>query len=87
MTGCRARRASRATPEGCGLGMLINEQMARQYWPNESPLGARIRTDRAVYEVVGIVGDVRERHLSEPPKAMVYRVGPQTLPMNVLRDE
>jgi putative ABC transport system permease protein len=57
-------------------GMLINEQMARQYWPNESPLGARIRQSRRLYEVVGIVGNVRERHLSEAPEAMVYRVGP-----------
>ncbi len=58
-------------------GMLINEQMARQYWPNESPLGGLIEQDGTVYEVVGIVGDVRERHLSEPPEAMVYRAGPQ----------
>ena len=59
------------------LGMLINEQMARQYWPSESPLGARIQQDETVYEVVGIVGDVRERHLSDPTEAMVYRAGPQ----------
>jgi len=58
-------------------GMLINQQMARQYWPNESPLGGLIQQDGTVYEVVGIVGDVRERHLSEPPEAMVYRAGPQ----------
>jgi putative ABC transport system permease protein len=57
-------------------GMLINEQMARQYWPNESPLGARILQSRRVYEIVGVVGNVRERHLSEAPKPMVYRVGP-----------
>jgi putative ABC transport system permease protein len=58
--------------------MLINEKMARQYWPNESPLGARIRDGDTVYEVVGIVGDVRERHLAEDPKDMFYRAGPGT---------
>ncbi|MFC1639531.1 ABC transporter permease [Gemmatimonadota bacterium] len=55
---------------GAAPVMLINEQMARQYWSNESPLGARIRMDDAVYDVVGIVGNVRERHLAEAPKAM-----------------
>jgi hypothetical protein len=57
-------------------GILVNEQMARHYWPNESPLGARIMQSRRVYEVVGVVGNVRERTLAEAPKAMVYRVGP-----------
>jgi putative ABC transport system permease protein len=65
------------TGAGGRPGILINEQMARQYWPNESPLGGLIQQDGTVYEVVGIVGDVRERHLSEPPEAMVYRAGPQ----------
>jgi putative ABC transport system permease protein len=56
--------------------MLINEKMARQHWPNETPLGARTRVGDSLYEIVGIVGDVRERHLSEDPKDMFYRAGP-----------
>jgi putative ABC transport system permease protein len=56
--------------------MVINEKMARQYWPTQSPLGARILYSNTSYEVVGIVGDIRERHLGEEPKDMFYRTGP-----------
>jgi putative ABC transport system permease protein len=62
--------------------ILINETMARRYWLDESPLGAQLGIDGLAYEVVGIVGDVLERHLSEAPEATVYRakgVKPQTI--------
>ena len=40
---------------------LINETMARRYWPHQSPLGKRFRmTGRQAWrEVIGIVSDVR----------------------------
>ncbi len=62
--------------EGAHRVMLINELMARRYWPSESPLGSFIEMDGFHFEVVGVVGDVRERHLSEDPKAMVWRASP-----------
>jgi predicted permease len=40
---------------------IINETTARQFWPNESPLGKRISDtapQRAYYEIVGIVNDL-----------------------------
>jgi putative ABC transport system permease protein len=41
--------------------MIINETLARSFWPNESPIGKRI-TDtvdvKTVYEVVGVVNDL-----------------------------
>jgi predicted permease len=52
---------------------VISESMARRYWPNSSPIGARIRLDgfnmnrgdSAVdREVVGVVNDVKEDPLS-----------------------
>jgi predicted permease len=40
--------------------MIINEEMARRYWPNENPVGRRIRfsKDGKWKTVVGVVGDV-----------------------------
>ncbi len=55
--------------------VLINETMARRYWgwPAVSPLGAAILDGRNRFRIIGIVGDVRERHLLEDPLPMVYR--------------
>ncbi|MGA9626780.1 MAG: ABC transporter permease [Bryobacteraceae bacterium] len=39
--------------------ILINETMARRFWPNEDPIGQRIRRGTRVLTIVGIVGDVR----------------------------
>jgi len=56
--------------------VLISKEMARQFWPNENPLGKRLRssfTPEISREVVGIVGDVRERGLQiMQPVAMLY---------------
>lgn len=40
--------------------MIINEKMARRYWPNENPVGQRLRfsKDGKWETVVGVVGDV-----------------------------
>jgi len=50
--------------------VVINETMARRFWPNESPLGKRITLNWATEniawaEIVGIVRDVPLRQLNE----------------------
>src|SRR5262249_35061217 len=51
--------------------VIVNETMARQYWPNDNPIGARIHLGgeptSIAREVVGVVGDVRSQALSQPP--------------------
>jgi putative ABC transport system permease protein len=57
---------------------IINETMARQYWPGENALGRRFKIgdpddpERPWTEIVGIVGDVRQMGLDEPVKAEMY---------------
>ena len=57
---------------------IINETMARQYWPGENALGRRFKIGdpnepgKLGKEVVGIVADVRQMGLDEPVKAEMY---------------
>ena len=55
---------------------IINETMARQYWPGENALGRRFNigdpNDGEWMEIVGIVADVRQMGLDEPVKAEMY---------------
>jgi len=55
--------------------IVINETMARRFWPGRSPIGRRLtmgRNDRWI-TVVGIVADVRHRGLAEVARAEMYR--------------
>ena len=44
--------------------IVINESMAKRFWPNEDPIGKRLTASRSspdkTREVVGIVGDVKQ---------------------------
>jgi putative ABC transport system permease protein len=57
---------------------IINDQMATRYFPNEDPLGKRIRRiagpgqDLPWLEIVGIVGDVRHSSVDAKPSPEVY---------------
>jgi putative ABC transport system permease protein len=49
--------------------ILINDALARQYFPNQDPIGRRIDHRGAI---VGIVGDVRQFGLDSPPTPEIY---------------
>jgi putative ABC transport system permease protein len=56
---------------------LVNETMARQYWPGVDAVGKRFKvgdpdSDVPWITVVGIVGDVRQMGLDAPVKAEMY---------------
>ena len=57
---------------GDALAVVINEAAARAYWPGRNPIGTSARLsgpngDR--FEVVGVVGDVRNNGLNRPAAA------------------
>ena len=55
---------------------VIDEITARRLWPDRDAIGQRIRWMRQpelAVEVVGIVGAVRHRGVTQPPRATVYR--------------
>ena len=57
---------------------IINEAFAKKVFPSESPLGKRIRPDAAeagtppMREIVGVVGNVKYRHLWEAAEPECY---------------
>ncbi|MGE5326820.1 MAG: ABC transporter permease, partial [Deltaproteobacteria bacterium] len=53
---------------------VINRAMAQAFWPDENSVGKRIRmgSDEKWGEIVGVVGDVRQHQLGEPPRPMMY---------------
>jgi putative ABC transport system permease protein len=67
---------------------VINETMARHFWPNQDALGKRFKhsdPDAKWITVVGVVGDVRELGLAEPPiPEAYYPESQQTYPGLVL---
>jgi putative ABC transport system permease protein len=61
---------------------IINETMARKWWPNENPLGKRIKQgfpqDKTPFrEVVGVVGDVKEDGPDMPQRTEVFLAAAQ----------
>jgi putative ABC transport system permease protein len=50
------------------LAILVNETFARQYLPEDDPIGRA--TSRGV--IVGVVGDVRQSSLGKPPVPEIY---------------
>jgi len=57
--------------------VIVSEAMARRDWPNESPIGRRVKYRGAWRMVVGIVGDIRFRSLSSDAEATIYAPYPQ----------
>ncbi len=57
--------------------LIINETMARQFFPHEDPLGQRIdlgpeAPQHPWFSIVGVVGDVKDFGLAEPSRFDVY---------------
>jgi putative ABC transport system permease protein len=46
--------------------IIINETMARRFWPNENPLGRRIKLNRIEPwdEIIGVAGDIKTTDLN-----------------------
>ena len=55
------------------LVAMINETMAKRFWQNDNPVGKRFKfNDSPWIQIVGIVGDVRQMGLNEPPRQEMY---------------
>ena len=62
--------------------VMVNHAMVQRYFPNEDPIGRRIRpggSDSSApwYTIVGIVGDVLHFGLDKRPQAEIYKLNTQ----------
>jgi putative ABC transport system permease protein len=58
---------------------LVNQAIVRQFWPSQNPLGKRVMVGNLPkpFEVVGVLGDVKNESLALPAKAEVFVPYPQ----------
>ena len=60
--------------------VMVNQALARRYWPNESAVGKRILVGRATAysEIVGVLGDVPNQAVGTDPQPEFYLAFAQT---------
>jgi putative ABC transport system permease protein len=59
-------------PQG-QVHIVINETLAKRFFPDEDPLGKRLLVlDDKPHEIIGVVGDARQWGLDRPPDPEIY---------------
>jgi len=62
-------------PQGAATSTIISEAMAREYWPNQDPIGRTViltSFGNRPRTIVGVAGDVYSFGLDTEPRPMVY---------------
>jgi putative ABC transport system permease protein len=73
----RGRFFNESDGKDAPLVALVNETMARKFWPGQDAIGRRFKLSSPEgnapwIRIVGITGDVRQMSLSEPPRQEMY---------------
>ena len=57
---------------------IINQTLAKQFWPNSDPLSDQIIIgDESPRQIIGVVGDVRDDALNRDPRPNLYELSAQ----------
>jgi predicted permease len=57
---------------GAPLVFVVNQELARRFWPGESAVGKVLAFGTTPIQIVGVVGDVRQRGLAEAAEPTIY---------------
>src|SRR5205823_1525993 len=67
------RRGQAFDRVGAPAGVMIDEAAARAYFPGEDPIGKQVTFyGQRTRTIIGIVGDVRQQNLHDPPPPHIY---------------
>jgi predicted permease len=55
-----------------GKVVLINETLARRFWPDEDPVGKFLQLEREEAQVIGVVRDGRYQSITAPVESYLY---------------
>jgi putative ABC transport system permease protein len=76
----RGREFTDSDTESAPGVAIVNQVMARRFWPNEDPVGKRIRYDADWLTIVGVCNDVKHVRLDEETEPEIYAAYPQVPP-------
>jgi predicted permease len=70
----KGRALTSADAPGNALAVVINETLARRFWPNQDPIGHELRfgEQRNTCTIVGIVRDIKMYNLRPRPEPQMY---------------
>jgi len=68
----RGREFAESDTETAPRVAMINQVLARRFWPNEDPIGKRIRFASDWLTIVGVCGEVKHIRLDEETQPEIY---------------
>jgi len=71
LTLTRGRGISAADVPAAPRVAVVNEEMARRFWPGKDPVGQTFSTDSSTYRVVGVTRTAKVRSLGEEPRPFI----------------
>jgi predicted permease len=66
---------------------IVNQQLAKHYWPNQDPVGKRFRLDdeeKTWVQIVGVARTAKYLFIAEPPSEFVYLPYRQRKPRQIV---
>jgi predicted permease len=66
------RTFTAADRPGAPVVWIVNDAFVKRYWPNENAVGKTLRMGNFPIQVVGVVGDFRQKNLATPAEPTAY---------------